>query len=56
MSEPTDLFAGDKVKFKPFMDHASGVKVHYKGDRESIRLLAEVWVNGELLDITSTPI
>lgn len=49
--EPTDLFAGDKVKFKPFMDHASGVKVQYKGDRESIRLLAEVWVNGELRDI-----
>lgn len=48
---PTELFAGDAMKFKPFMENAGAVKVQYRGEKESIRLLAEVWVNGELRDI-----
>lgn len=48
---PTELFTGDDMKFKPFMQNAGAVKVQYRGEKESIRLLAEVWVNGELKDI-----
>jgi hypothetical protein len=48
---PTELFTGDAVKFKPFLENAGAVQVKYSGEKESIRLLAEVWVNGELQDI-----
>ncbi|WP_337099153.1 hypothetical protein [Paenibacillus sp. YIM B09110] len=48
---PSELFTGDSLKFKSFIENAGAVKVQYRGEKESIRLLAEVWVNGELKEI-----
>ena len=48
---PTELFSGEAAKFESFMDHAGAVKVQYRGEKESIRFLAEVWVNGELQEV-----
>jgi len=45
---PTELFAGEESKYKPFIPNAGGVKVTYRGEKESVRLLAEVWENGQL--------
>ncbi|WP_020620746.1 hypothetical protein [Paenibacillus daejeonensis] len=50
---PTELFGGEAAKFKGFMEHAGAVNVQYRGQKESIQLMAEVWVNGELQEVHS---
>ncbi|UJF32588.1 hypothetical protein [Paenibacillus hexagrammi] len=44
--EPSELFAGDAAKFKPFMDTAGSVKLQYTGNKKSIQTYAEIWENG----------
>ncbi len=46
---PSKLFQGDAERLAPHFDMIPGcVKVNYKGNKKSIRLMYEIWKNGEL--------
>jgi hypothetical protein len=45
---PSDLFAGDDLKFKDFMGAAAGsVEVEYEGARPEIYIIVEKWEKGK---------
>lgn len=50
---PLDVSPKEALEYNPFMKNAGAVKVRYRGDKDSIRLLMEVWVDGELYDVHS---
>lgn len=53
--KPYDLFAGDSKKVQPFLGLMSGgIKLDYKGDKNSIRANVEVWENGEKKEMTQS--
>jgi hypothetical protein len=44
---PTDLFAGEGAKFKPFMGSMSGaVQLKYEGSQRQMKSEIEIWENG----------
>ncbi|MCC3376135.1 hypothetical protein [Cohnella sp. REN36] len=45
---PVKLFKGSERKYSPFLGRLSGsVKIHYRGDRDGMRIEADVWEDGE---------